>query len=96
MCYSKPGTKEGFLQRAYKYLIRRKENIPPELQQAINDCASLQELIDLLFSTDYTMDEAMIAAFDQRIDELEQGSTTNVYYEFNQYLKTKKHGNCPL
>jgi vacuolar-type H+-ATPase subunit C/Vma6 len=93
MCYSKPSTKESFWSRAFKRWFQRKETVPPELQQALKDCCTLQELIDLLFSTDYTMDEAMIAAFDQRIDELEQGTTTNVYHEFNIYLQTKKHGN---
>jgi hypothetical protein len=96
MCYSKPSTNEGFLRRAYHYLLRRKKKVPPELQTALKDCFTLQQLIDLLFSTDFILDEAMIGAFDQRIDELEQGTTTNVYYEFDQYLKTKKHGTCPL
>ena len=96
MCHSKPRPRKSLLQRVSNRLFRRKGEVPTELQQALQDCSALQELIALLFSTDYTMDEAMLGAFDQRIDELEQGTTTNVYHEFNIYLQTKKHGNRTL
>ena len=63
--------KDLVLGRTRRLLLPRRMKVPPELQRAINECATMPQLLELLFSTDYVKDEAMIAAFDKRIDELE-------------------------
>lgn len=62
--------KEGYLARARR-IFAPKGQVPPELQQAINDCTTMEQLLTLLFTTDFIKDEAIIKAFDKRIDELE-------------------------
>lgn len=54
--------------------VHRPMDIAPSLQQAIDDCSSLEELYQLLLSLKTTKDEAIINAFDRRIDELEQSA----------------------
>ena len=77
MSTPKPSPKQGFLARARNRLFRNKNAVPAELQQAINECATMPQLLELLFSIDYVKDEAMIATFDKRIDELEGSCLTN-------------------
>lgn len=64
----------------------------PDLQQAINGCATMQDLIELLFATDYILDETMLAAFDDRIAELEEAYTTSIYQTLKPQLKTCNNG----
>lgn len=52
-------------------MLPRKKEVPVELQQAINDCATMPQLLELLFSTDYVKDEAILDAFDRRMDQLD-------------------------
>ena len=61
---------ESYLARARR-IFAPKGQVPPELLQAINDCTSMEQLLTLLFTTDFIKDEAIIQAFDRRIDELE-------------------------
>jgi hypothetical protein len=67
-----PIHKQGLLHLALLKLSRRyRENhVPEELQFLINECRNIQELLDLLFSTDWSSNEAIITAFDRRLDEL--------------------------
>lgn len=67
----KPLLKESYLARARR-IFAPKGQVPPELQQAINDCITMEQLLTLLFTTDFIKDETIIGAFDKRIDELEQ------------------------
>lgn len=71
MSSPKPTSKEGLMQRAQRLLRPRKKEVPVELQQAINDCATMPQLLELLFSTDYVKDEAILDAFDKRMDQLD-------------------------
>jgi len=70
MSVTKPLLKESYLAKARR-IIAPKGQVPPELQQAINDCTSMEQLLTLLFTTDFIKDEAIVNAFDRRIDELE-------------------------
>ena len=70
MCSLKPTTKEGYFNKARRLFVPKGE-VPPELQQAINDCSTLEQLLELLFTTDFIKDEAILKAFDQRMEELE-------------------------
>jgi len=47
--------------------------VPPELQRAIDNCSSLDELTSLLFSMK-GMNESCLNAFDKRIEELERAA----------------------
>ena len=70
MSIPKPLLKQSYLARARR-IFAPKGQVPPELQQAINDCTSMEQLLHLLFTTDFIKDEDIIKAFDRRIDELE-------------------------
>jgi hypothetical protein len=50
---------------------KNRSRIPPELQMAINSCNTEEELTELLFSLDFTKDEAIFKAFDKRYNQLE-------------------------
>lgn len=63
-------------------------SIPIGLQQQINFCSTAQELMALLVDTP-AKDEAIIAAFDKRIEELEQQQTINIHS-----LKQNNHGSA--
>lgn len=66
-------TKKSLLYLAKKRLSGKgKGKVPTELQQAINDCQTMKDLLELLFSTDFVKDEAIIKAFDKRIDVIER------------------------
>jgi hypothetical protein len=67
----KPTTQDSFFHRLRRMLLPKKGQVPPELQQAINDCSTIQQLLALLFSTDFIIDEAILDAFDKRMDELD-------------------------
>ena len=73
MSYQSSITKDSLIYLVRKRLSKkhREKYVPVELQQAINESNSMQDLLDLLFSTDWIKNEAMIKAFDRRIDELE-------------------------
>jgi hypothetical protein len=92
MCIPKPMAPKGFIQRACRFLLPKKGEVPPELQANIDECASLSQLLDLLFSTDFILDEAIIDAFDRRIDQLERCSTTSFDETLNLHLKTQHNG----
>ena len=62
--------KEGYLARARR-IFAPKGQVPPELQQAINECTTMEQLLTLLYTTDFIKDETTIKAFDRRNDELE-------------------------
>ena len=53
--------------------VKNREGVQAELYQAIEDCHTLEELKDLLFSLD-KKDEAIIKAFDKKISRLERAS----------------------
>jgi hypothetical protein len=67
---SKPRRKHGFLTKAHR-IISPKGQVPAELQQAINECSTLEQLMEFLFTTDFVKDEAILDAFDKRMEELE-------------------------
>jgi hypothetical protein len=69
-----------FLSRIRK---KRQDKVPPELQQALQECQSIPAVIDLLFSIDYVKDEAIIDAFDRRLDQLEQQTNTHFHQPSN-------------
>jgi hypothetical protein len=71
MIIHKPTTKLSFLQRVKYRLSRKHKQVPEELKQAIDDCSSVQQLLNLLFSIDFIMNEATLDAFDKRFDELD-------------------------
>jgi hypothetical protein len=52
-------------------LKRLGEGVPLLLQEAVRECTTFEELLDLYFTTDFTMDEAAVALFDSRFKELE-------------------------
>ena len=60
-------------------LCPQKKKAPKELQQAINACTTMDQLLALLFSLDYPKDEAIIKAFDRRIDQLEKAGHSFPY-----------------
>ena len=62
-------------------------NVPTTLLQRIQACSTASELMALLFATPLK-NEAIMAAFDQRIEQLErEGQTINI-----QSLKHKNNG----
>ena len=62
-------------------------NVPTTLLQRIQACSTATELFALLFATP-AKDEAIMAAFDRRIEELEtEGQTINIHP-----LKHKNNG----
>lgn len=71
------------LKRLSRIRKRKKDKVPPELQLALLECQTIPAVIDLLFSIDYVKDEAIIDAFDRRIDQLEQQNHTNFYHPSN-------------
>jgi len=72
MSQPKTITKKSILYLAMKcFTSKGKNRVPIELQQAINDCLTMRDLVELLFSTDFK-DECIIRAFDKRIDQLER------------------------
>ncbi|WP_132055377.1 hypothetical protein [Pseudocnuella soli] len=86
-------TKGSFLRRLCSWLYPKTIKVPPELLQAINDCTSTAELIELLFATDLILDEAMIAAFDNKFDQFEQQHTISIYQTLKPQLNTTSNGN---
>jgi hypothetical protein len=57
--------------------------VSPELQKALQECQTIPAVIDLLFSIDYVKNEAIIDAFDRRIDQLEQQIHTHFHKQSN-------------
>lgn len=51
-------------------------DLPDLLQQAISEAPSTEALLDLYFTTDFTIDEAAVAAFEKRFRELEPEAET--------------------
>jgi hypothetical protein len=62
---------------------KKQDKVSPELQKALLECQTIPAVIDLLFSIDYVKDEAIIDAFDRRIDQLEQQTHTHFYHQSN-------------
>jgi hypothetical protein len=56
----KTTTPECLFHRARRLFLPKKVQVPPELQQAINDCTTMEQLLHLLFTTDFIKDEAII------------------------------------
>ena len=52
-------------------LGKNRQDIPTEIKQAILECQTLEELLDLLFATDFHKDEAVIKLFERRMWELD-------------------------
>lgn len=50
------------------------KQIHASLQQRIDQCQTIDQLKTLLLSKEVVLDEAMMAAFDKRIEELEQST----------------------
>jgi hypothetical protein len=67
--------KKGILELVLLWLSPKPKppKVPPELQRAIDNCSSLDELTSLLFSMK-GMNESILQAFDRRIDELERAA----------------------
>jgi hypothetical protein len=65
-------TKESLLYLLRKRLLKHHHSrqVPPELKTAIAECISMDQLLELLFSTDFHSSEAIVHAFEHRIDQL--------------------------
>ncbi len=65
--------KKGILELVLLWLSPRHKSpkMPPELQRAIDNCQSVDELTSLLFSMK-GMNESAFSAFDKRIEELQR------------------------
>lgn len=66
-------TRESLLHLAAKAVSLFKGNDPvsQEIKAALQQCSNMEELLDLLFSTDFPHDEAFLSLFEQRIQELD-------------------------
>jgi hypothetical protein len=49
----------------------KKDDVPPEVKEAIQQCQTMEDLLDLLFATDFNKDEQVIALFERRMEEIE-------------------------
>jgi hypothetical protein len=67
--------KKGIMELVLLWLSPKPKpsKVPPELQRAIDNCSSLDELTSLLFSMK-GMNESCLNAFDKSIEELEQAA----------------------
>jgi ribosomal protein S2 len=76
MYHTYPSFRKGMQHLTQKVLSFNRPNgrVPEELQDAINGCKTMDQLLHLLFTTDFVKDEAIIDAFDRRIDELEKSA----------------------
>jgi hypothetical protein len=63
-------TFQGLLQKVCS-MGQEKAAVPAEVKIAIQKCNSMQELLDLLFATDFNKDEAVIALFEKRMEEID-------------------------
>ena len=61
---------------------KKKELVPPSLLHKINSCKTLAELTQLLFATT-EKNEAVLKAFDQKIDALEKEGQTLFHHPVN-------------
>jgi hypothetical protein len=50
--------------------IRNERGIPIALEHVLNDCKTLEAVLDLYFTTDFPKDEGVILAFERRIYQL--------------------------
>ena len=66
-------TRESLLHLAAKAtcLFGVADSVSQETKAALQQCQNMQELMDLLFSTDFPHDEAFLSLFEQRIQELD-------------------------
>lgn len=67
--------KKGILELVLLWLSPKKKppKVPVELQRAIDNCCSVDELTTLLFSIK-GMNESALTAFDKRIEELQRAA----------------------
>lgn len=67
--------KKGILELVLLWLSPKSEppKVPNELQRAIDNCCSVDELTTLLFSMK-GMSESALEAFDKRIEELQKAA----------------------
>jgi hypothetical protein len=67
-------TRQTLLHLVHKVhsLFRKKEgSVPQEVREALLQCQNMEQLLDLLFSTDFNKDEAFLKLFEKRIDEID-------------------------
>ncbi len=65
------GVNVTYLLRRVQSLLTKKADVPEELTQALQQCQTVEALLDFFFTTDFYVDEAFIALFEKRLQELE-------------------------
>jgi hypothetical protein len=51
--------------------FQKQEEVPKEVKAALQECQNMEQLLDLLFATDFHRDEAFLALFEKRIQEID-------------------------
>jgi len=71
----KTPTKETLLYLVSKVkalFLPKQQGALPEAVAALQQCQNIEQLLDLLFATDFHNDEAFLRLFERRIDELDR------------------------
>lgn len=65
------GVNVTYLLRRVQSLFTPRAEVPEEVKTVLQECKTVEELLDFFFTTDFYVDEAFISLFEKRMQELE-------------------------
>jgi hypothetical protein len=59
------------LHKARALFTPKEDPVPQEVRDALQQCQNMEDLLNLLFASDFHKDEAFLRLFEKRIEELD-------------------------